>query len=51
MKASKKEAFVSYRFSMGANFQDTQLLQSTERLATLKIWEEPVFDGLLRHWC
>jgi hypothetical protein len=42
MKASKKEAFVSYRFSMGANFQDTQLLQSTERLATLKIWEEPV---------
>jgi hypothetical protein len=27
---------------MGANFQDTTLIQSTERLATLKIWEEPV---------
>jgi hypothetical protein len=42
MKEAKKQAFISYRFSMGANFQDTQLLQSTERLATLKIWEEPV---------
>ena len=42
MKESKRQAFIPYRFSMGANFEDTQLIQSTERLATLKIWEEPV---------
>ena len=45
MKQAKREAFVSYRFSMGANFQDTTLIQSTERLATLKIWEEPVANA------
>ena len=42
MKAAKRQAFVPYRFSMGANFQDTQLIKSSERLCTLKIWEEPV---------
>ena len=31
-----------YRFSMGQLFEDTELIQSTERMATLKIWEEPV---------
>jgi hypothetical protein len=42
MKEAKRTAFIPYRFSMGANFQDTSLIQSNERLATLKIWEEPV---------
>lgn len=42
MKVAKREAFIPYRFSMGANFQDTSLIQSNERLSTLKIWEEPV---------
>ena len=42
MKEAKRSPFIPYRFSMGANFQDTTLIQSTERLATLKIWEEPV---------
>jgi hypothetical protein len=45
MKAAKRQAFVPYRFSMGANFQDTQLIKSSERLCTLKIWEEPVSTG------
>jgi hypothetical protein len=27
---------------MGVNFHDTDCLKSTERLATLKVWEEPV---------
>jgi len=42
MKIAKGVDYDSYRFSMGANFQDTQLLKSTPRLATMKIWEEPV---------
>lgn len=45
MKEAKRSAFISYRFSMGANFQDTSLIQSTERLATLKIWEEPIANA------
>ena len=42
MKEAKRIDATYYRFSMGANFQDTELLQSTARLATLTIWEEPV---------
>lgn len=34
-----------YRYVMGAYFQDTEVVKSTERLATLKIWEEPVDNG------
>lgn len=45
MKEAKRTPFISYRFSMGANFQDTSLIQSSERLATLKIWEEPVANA------
>jgi hypothetical protein len=45
MKEAKRTPFISYRFSMGANFQDTSLIQSNERLATLKIWEEPVANA------
>lgn len=45
MKEAKRTPFIAYRFSMGANFQDTSLIQSNERLATLKIWEEPVANA------
>ena len=42
VKRLKKRSFDSYRYSFGVNFQDTEVLKSTERLATLKVWEEPV---------
>lgn len=42
VKRLKKRSFDCYRYSFGANFQDTEVLKSTERLATLKVWEEPV---------
>lgn len=42
MKIAKNINFDAYRYSMGANFQDTDVLKSTERLATLKVWEEPI---------
>jgi hypothetical protein len=42
MKEAKRIDASYYRFSMGANFQDTELIQSSARLATLTIWEEPV---------
>jgi hypothetical protein len=42
MKIAKKIGCEYYRYSMGANFLDTEVLNSTERLATLKVWEEPV---------
>jgi len=42
VKKLKKTTYDSYRYVFGANFQDTQVIKSTERLATLKIWEEPV---------
>ena len=42
VKALKKKSPAYYRYSFGANFQDTNVLKSTERLASLKVWEEPV---------
>ena len=42
VKALKKKSPAFYRYSFGANFQDTNVLKSTERLASLKVWEEPV---------
>jgi len=44
-KEAKKKVPDNYRFVFGANFEDTQLMQSTERLATLSIWEEPKANG------
>ena len=41
-KIAKKIEADYYRYSMGVNFHDTDCLKSTERLATLKVWEEPV---------
>ena len=42
VKALKKKHCDYYRYSFGVNFQDTQVLKSTDRLASLKVWEEPV---------
>jgi len=42
MKIAKKIGCEYYRYSMGANFIDTEVIKSTERLATLKVWEQPV---------
>jgi hypothetical protein len=42
MKIAKKIGCDYYRYSMGANFIDTEVIKSTERLATLKVWEQPV---------
>ena len=44
-KAAKTNVPDAYRYSMGAYFQDTEVIKSTDRLATLKIWEEPVDNG------
>ena len=44
-KDAKKNVPDMYRFVFGSNFEDTQLVQSTERLATLLIWEEPKPNG------
>jgi hypothetical protein len=41
-KASKKLIPDHYRYVFGQLFQDTEVIRSTERLGTLKIWEEPV---------
>ena len=42
VKKIKRTACDYYRYSFGVNFQDTEVIKSTERLATLKVWEEPV---------
>ena len=42
VKALRKKNPSYYRYSFGANFQDTNVLKSTERLASLKVWEEPI---------
>jgi hypothetical protein len=42
VKLLKKINCEYYRYSFGVNFQDTEVIKSTERLATLKVWEEPV---------
>jgi len=41
-KKAKSKSYDSYRYIFGANFPDTEVIKSTERLATLKVWEEPV---------
>jgi len=41
-KVAKKTDYDAYRYAFGAQFQDTEVLKSTERLATLKVWEEPI---------
>ena len=41
-KTSKKTDCDHYRYAFGQLFQDTEVLRSTERLGTLKVWEEPI---------
>jgi hypothetical protein len=41
-KFAKKLSPDLYRYAFGQLFQDTEVLKSTERLATLKVWEEPI---------
>ena len=41
-KEAKKLLPDHYRYVFGQSFQDTEVLKSTERLGTLKVWEEPV---------
>jgi len=45
MKEAKKADYESFRFSLGSRFEDTELIKSTERLATLKVWEYPTQNG------
>ena len=40
-KAAKKNLPDCYRYLFGQSFQDTEVMRSTERLGTLKVWEEP----------
>ena len=42
MKNAKKLTPDCYRYSMGANFTDTECMKSTDRLATMRVWEEPI---------
>jgi len=42
VKKLKKVDYDCYRYVFGVNFQDTEVVKSTERLASLKIWEEPI---------
>jgi hypothetical protein len=41
-KQSKKKDYEDYRYSFGQLFQDTEVLRSTERLSTLRVWEQPI---------
>jgi hypothetical protein len=42
VKKLKKKDYDSYRYLFGVNFPDTEVIKSTERLGTLKVWEEPI---------
>jgi hypothetical protein len=41
-RKAKTEKFDAYRYAFGANFQDTEVLKSSDKLATLKVWEQPI---------
>jgi len=45
MKVAKKTHADYYRVSIGQVFVDTELLKSTERLATMRVWQEPDANG------
>jgi len=40
-KEAKKNLPDCYRYIFGQSFQDTEVMKSTERLGTLRVWEEP----------
>lgn len=41
-KRAKKETPDHFRYVFGQMFQDTEVIPSTQRLGTLKIWQEPI---------
>jgi hypothetical protein len=45
MKMAKKVGTDYYRVSIGNVFVDTELLRSTERIATMRVWQDPVAEG------
>ncbi len=45
IKIARRKAFDVQRFVFGAAFEDTTLVDCSERSATLKIWETPVLNG------
>lgn len=42
IKVAKKLTPEYFRYTMGGNFTDTEVLRSTERLATLLVYEQPI---------
>jgi len=42
MKDAKKMVPEVYRYVMGAHFADTEVVRSSDKLATLRIWEQPI---------
>jgi hypothetical protein len=42
VKDAKKLNPDYYRYSMGSNFEDTEVIKAKEATATLKVWEEPI---------
>jgi len=42
MKDAKSLKPELYRYSMGALFTDTEALRSSDKLATLRVWEQPI---------
>ena len=41
-KSAKSMGYECYRYAFGQLFQDTECLPSSDRLATLRIWQQPV---------
>ena len=41
-KIAKIKPYEAYTYVFGSLFQDTQVVRATERLCTLKIWEQPI---------
>ena len=41
-KTSKQKEYECYRYAFGQLFQDTECLPSSDRLATLRIWQQPI---------
>jgi hypothetical protein len=42
IKGARSSQYDSYRYTFGLNFQDTEVIKSNPKVATLKVWEEPV---------
>lgn len=42
IKGARQSQYDSYRYTFGINFHDTEVIKSNPKIATLKVWEEPV---------